>query len=411
MRLPEVMKASSSSPSLMSPNEVRGATPAKRRRNETRRVPETETPFVSRLGVSMSEVTQRLVTDEVLRAGEARHIHRLLVANDSRARDAVLRLEEAGGSGNSRAVAEFRRTMLGEVKERRVVLPRVQRGEVPVIEGVCATFEQRARRVKGGVVLVGRGHYNPIHNMHLRHFKIARQFLEERTGSTVFGGLLVPKHATEVRQRLRTRPSFIIPARHRLAMARAAVGASSWLTVDPWEITRRRVLDYLTTLDHVRQLFEGRFPQLPIRLVLLVAPEELVQLNLDELKDAGYSCITVCRPLEHGRLLAQIGSRWTSVAHVVEDRALLAADLEAVTTEKLRRDLVARHEAPPRALPAAVADYVAKHQIAHKMAGTVRWTKADKDLPFFDHAKQHKDRAYRRQPRVVHHEATLLFTS
>ena len=88
---------------------------------------------------------------------------------------------------------------------------------VPVIENVCHHLAQRvaelvsAETSRPKTVLVGRGKYNPMHKMHLRHFVIARQYLEERTRFSVLGGLLVPKHATEVRQRCRTRPREIIP--------------------------------------------------------------------------------------------------------------------------------------------------------------------------------------------------------
>ncbi|EGB02127.1 hypothetical protein AURANDRAFT_69172, partial [Aureococcus anophagefferens] len=49
-----------------------------------------------RLGISVAEVMQRLVTDEVLHAVDARHIHRLLASNDKTARDVVMQLEQAG---------------------------------------------------------------------------------------------------------------------------------------------------------------------------------------------------------------------------------------------------------------------------------------------------------------------------
>jgi len=260
---------------------------------------------------------------------------------------------------------------------------------VPVIENVCHHLAQRVAEIfsteslRPKVILVGRGKYNPIHKMHLRHFVIARQYLEERTRFSVLGGLLIPKHATEVRQRCRTRPREIIPPRHRLAMARAAVGGSPWLTVDSWEITRRRILDYLSTLDHVRQLFEQRFPELtsPVRFVLLVAPDQLLRLNLEELRDAGHECITVCRPQEHERLLAQMGTRWRHVAHVVEDNALLSADLESTSSSKLRRALIAGRidDIAPK-VPRAIKDYIKRHHIAEKMSGREIWTKWDKEF-------------------------------
>jgi nicotinic acid mononucleotide adenylyltransferase len=85
----------------------------------------------------------------------------------------------------------------------------------------------------------------------------------------VLGGLVSPAHATEVRTRYRQQPLEIIPPRHRLAMARCAVGDSTWLTVDPWEITRRRVMDYMSVLEHVTQLIEACFPGLNVKVSLL----------------------------------------------------------------------------------------------------------------------------------------------
>ena len=57
---------------------------------------EIENTFIQRLGISVAEVMQRLVTDEVLHAVDARHIHRLLASNDKTARDVVMQLEQAG---------------------------------------------------------------------------------------------------------------------------------------------------------------------------------------------------------------------------------------------------------------------------------------------------------------------------
>ena len=57
---------------------------------------EIENAFIQRLGISVAEVMQRLVTDEVLHEVDARHIHRLLATNDKTAQDVVMQLEQAG---------------------------------------------------------------------------------------------------------------------------------------------------------------------------------------------------------------------------------------------------------------------------------------------------------------------------
>lgn len=152
-------------------------------------------------------------------------------------------------------------------------------------------------------------------------------------------------------------------------MARAAVD-SSWITVSPCEIARRRILDYVTTLDGIRQ--NGTL------VVFLVAADELVRLDLPEICDAGHQCITICRPQEHERLKAQLGSRWRRVAHVVEDLALLSAEYEAATSTKIRKDLLLigrgdcnRHQTTTTKtlslLPDAVRHYIFRNRIAQKV--------------------------------------------
>jgi hypothetical protein len=62
---------------------------------------------------------------------------------------------------------------------------------------------------------------------------------------------------------------------------RCAVGESSWLVVDPWEITRRRVMDYLSVLKRARQLLEVRFPAeaSSIRVLYLCKANQVIQLT------------------------------------------------------------------------------------------------------------------------------------
>ncbi|KAJ1457289.1 hypothetical protein M885DRAFT_562956 [Pelagophyceae sp. CCMP2097] len=294
-------------------------------------------------------------------------------------------------------------------------------GSVPVLDAVSSYLEKRCldaavagprpvarQEVVAISVLVGRGKYNPIHKMHLRHFVIARQYLETHTRYAVLGGLLLPKHGTEVRQRCRTQPRTIIPPRHRLGLTRAAVGARAWLTVDSWEVTRRRILDYLSTLEHVRSLFSDRAAA--VKMVYLVAPDDLPKLNLEELRDAGHLCISICRPQQFERLLAQMGTRWMGVAMVVEDSALLGADLESVTAAKVRSALAKSGDVSSveASLPCGVCDYMLRHRIAEKMAGSELWSRWDKDL---DDGEGAADRGYRSNPKKIVYESSTHIKS
>jgi hypothetical protein len=99
-------------------------------------------------------------------------------------------------------------------------------------------------------VLIGSGSYNPLTRIHLRTYYLAKQYLETKVGFLVLGSLLSPAHSVTVRERYRTNPLEILPAPHRLAIAQLLVESSQFLSVDPWEMTRRRAMDYLSLLEH-----------------------------------------------------------------------------------------------------------------------------------------------------------------
>ncbi|GLE01236.1 hypothetical protein PINS_up010066 [Pythium insidiosum] len=111
------------------------------------------------------------------------------------------------------------------------------------------------------IVLVSSGAYNPIHMLHIRAFYVARQYVESNYKFPVVGAFVSPSHDTYVRVKNRRKPHEMIPKRHRLGLIEAAVASSSWIEVDKWEITRRRVLDYLqhahARARHVRDALPG----------------------------------------------------------------------------------------------------------------------------------------------------------
>uniref|UniRef100_A0A8C6MK70 Nicotinamide-nucleotide adenylyltransferase n=1 Tax=Nothobranchius furzeri TaxID=105023 RepID=A0A8C6MK70_NOTFU len=78
------------------------------------------------------------------------------------------------------------------------------------------------------VVLLACGSFNPITNMHLRMFELARDHLEDTGQFTVVKGIISPVGDAYKKQGL-------IEASHRLEMARLATEDSQWITVDSWE--------------------------------------------------------------------------------------------------------------------------------------------------------------------------------
>lgn len=78
------------------------------------------------------------------------------------------------------------------------------------------------------VVLLACGSFNPITNMHLRMFELARDHLEDTGHYRVVKGIISPVGDGYKKKGL-------IEACHRLEMARLATEDSDWITVDAWE--------------------------------------------------------------------------------------------------------------------------------------------------------------------------------
>ncbi|TRY82507.1 hypothetical protein DNTS_013824 [Danionella cerebrum] len=85
-----------------------------------------------------------------------------------------------------------------------------------------------ATQEKMKMVLLACGSFNPITNMHLRMFELARDHIEDTGRYRVVKGIVSPVGDGYKKQGL-------IEACHRLEMARLATESSDWITVDAWE--------------------------------------------------------------------------------------------------------------------------------------------------------------------------------
>ncbi|KAJ8259684.1 hypothetical protein GJAV_G00172240 [Gymnothorax javanicus] len=81
---------------------------------------------------------------------------------------------------------------------------------------------------KTNVVLLACGSFNPVTNMHLRMFELARDHLEDTGNYRVIKGIISPVGDGYKKKGL-------IEASHRIEMAKLATESSNWVTVDPWE--------------------------------------------------------------------------------------------------------------------------------------------------------------------------------
>ncbi|XP_035014469.2 nicotinamide/nicotinic acid mononucleotide adenylyltransferase 1 [Hippoglossus stenolepis] len=93
------------------------------------------------------------------------------------------------------------------------------------------------------VVLLACGSFNPITNMHLRLFELARDHLEDTGQYKVVSGLISPVGDGYKKKGL-------IEASHRREMARLATENSDWITVDSWESLQPEWVETVAVIRH-----------------------------------------------------------------------------------------------------------------------------------------------------------------
>uniref|UniRef100_F6WRJ5 Nicotinamide-nucleotide adenylyltransferase n=1 Tax=Equus caballus TaxID=9796 RepID=F6WRJ5_HORSE len=104
------------------------------------------------------------------------------------------------------------------------------------------------------VVLLACGSFNPITNMHLRLFEVARDHLHQTGMYQVIAGIISPVNDKYGKKDL-------VAARHRVAMARLALQTSDWIRVDPWESEQVQWLETVKVLRHHHRELLRSLPQ------------------------------------------------------------------------------------------------------------------------------------------------------
>ncbi|NWS26738.1 NMNA1 adenylyltransferase, partial [Polioptila caerulea] len=99
---------------------------------------------------------------------------------------------------------------------------------------------------KTEVVLLACGSFNPITNMHLRLFELARDYFHETGKYKVIKGIISPVGDAYKKKGL-------ISANHRVTMAKLATKNSDWVEVDDWESCQSEWLETLKVLRYHHQ--------------------------------------------------------------------------------------------------------------------------------------------------------------
>uniref|UniRef100_A0A8C6ZJL5 Nicotinamide/nicotinic acid mononucleotide adenylyltransferase 3 n=1 Tax=Nothoprocta perdicaria TaxID=30464 RepID=A0A8C6ZJL5_NOTPE len=93
------------------------------------------------------------------------------------------------------------------------------------------------------IVLLACGSFNPITNMHLRLFELAKDYLHETGKYKVIKGIISPVGDAYKKKGL-------ISADHRVTMAKLATKTSDWVEVDDWESCQSEWLETLKVLRY-----------------------------------------------------------------------------------------------------------------------------------------------------------------
>ncbi|CAN8198790.1 unnamed protein product [Coccothraustes coccothraustes] len=99
---------------------------------------------------------------------------------------------------------------------------------------------------KTEVVLLACGSFNPITNMHLRLFELAKDYFHETGKYKVIKGIISPVGDAYKKKGL-------ISANHRVTMAKLATKNSDWVEVDDWESCQSEWLETLKVLRYHHQ--------------------------------------------------------------------------------------------------------------------------------------------------------------
>ncbi|XP_067851542.1 nicotinamide/nicotinic acid mononucleotide adenylyltransferase 3 [Heptranchias perlo] len=93
------------------------------------------------------------------------------------------------------------------------------------------------------VALLACGSFNPITNMHMRMFELARDHLHQTGLYKVIKGIISPVND-------RYGKKGLVGAKHRVAMVQCALKTSDWITEDPWESQQEQWAETVMVLRH-----------------------------------------------------------------------------------------------------------------------------------------------------------------
>uniref|UniRef100_A0A8D0GC89 Nicotinamide nucleotide adenylyltransferase 3 n=1 Tax=Sphenodon punctatus TaxID=8508 RepID=A0A8D0GC89_SPHPU len=93
------------------------------------------------------------------------------------------------------------------------------------------------------LILLACGSFNPITNMHMRLFELARDHLHQTGKYQAVEGIISPVNDKYAKRGL-------VSAKHRITMTQLALETSDWIRVDPWESEQEKWTETVKVLRH-----------------------------------------------------------------------------------------------------------------------------------------------------------------
>jgi len=215
---------------------------------------------------------------------------------------------------------------------------------------------------KPKVVLIACGSFNPITNMHLRLFEMAKDYFEG-LGYEVLGGYVSPVSDGYGKKGLQ-------PADHRKEMCKLAVTSSDWIMVDDWEVSFSNWTTTIQVLDYFSQTVNKAVPSSKQKInTVLVCGSDL----LDSFNTPGLWAAQDIRDILNKHGIACVSREGTSPESIVWDNDLLYASKEHIhllrqyipndiSSTRIRR-AISRGMSVKYLVPEPVIDYIIKHKL------------------------------------------------
>lgn len=216
--------------------------------------------------------------------------------------------------------------------------------------------------MKKNILLVACGSFNPVTNMHMRLFELARDALHKTGLYNVLSGIISPTNDGYKKQGL-------ISSNHRVKMVTLATQTSQWIRVSSWEAEQPCWMETLKVLHHMKSFANESFPgHSNVQVKLLCGADLLESFNVPGLwKDTDienivrdYGIVVITRSdtspqqfIDSHKILLQCKENISIVEEWIPNE---------ISATKIRK-AISENESIKYLVPDSVIEYIKEHNL------------------------------------------------